>query len=210
MGTHQAPRAGIFCSARARDRAGPNAAARGHLIAKLKDAAPGTRERSLYDEFEAAKRTAEASSVFARVAAEDGGRFPLTGRGDVNTYALFAELFASLTSKLGRAGIIVPTGIATDVTTAPFFAAVVAGKRLARLIDFETVTQLFPAVHRSYKFSLLTIGRELKDANFAFFLSDTRQLAEPERLFTLSPNDIARINPNTKTAPVFRSELMPS
>ena len=74
----------------------PNAAARGRLIAKLKDAEPGTRERALYEEFEAAKRAAEASSVFARVAAEDGGRFPLTGRGDVNTYALFAELFASL------------------------------------------------------------------------------------------------------------------
>ena len=99
----------------------PNAAARGRLIAKLKEAAPGTRERALYEEFETAKRAAEASSVFARVAAEDGGRFPLTGRGDVNTYALFAELFASLTSKRGRAGVIVPTGIATDATTAPFF-----------------------------------------------------------------------------------------
>ena len=60
----------------------------------LKEAVPGTRERVLYDEFEAAKRTAEASSVFARVPAVDGGRFPLTGRGDVNTYALFAELFS--------------------------------------------------------------------------------------------------------------------
>ena len=83
----------------------PNAAARGRLIAKLKEAAPGTRERALYEEFEAAKRTAEASSVFARVAGEDGGRFPLTGRGDVNTYALFAELFASLASQRGRAGV---------------------------------------------------------------------------------------------------------
>ena len=39
----------------------PNAAARGRLIAKLKDAEPGTRERALYEEFEAAKRIAEAS-----------------------------------------------------------------------------------------------------------------------------------------------------
>jgi hypothetical protein len=55
----------------------PNAAARGRLIAKLKDAAPGTRERALYEEFESAKRRAEASSMFAHVDAEDGGRFPL-------------------------------------------------------------------------------------------------------------------------------------
>jgi hypothetical protein len=183
----------------------PNAAARGKLIAKLKEAAPGTRERALYEEFEAAKRAAEASSVFARVEAKDGGRFPLTGRGDVNTYALFAELFASLASKRGRAGVIVPTGIATDATTAPFFAALVGTKRLAQLIDFENREAIFPGVHRSYKFCLLTLGHEEKQSGFAFFLTDPRQLAEPERRFTLSPDDIARINPNTKTAPVFRS-----
>jgi hypothetical protein len=40
---------------------------------------------------------------------------------------------------------------------------------------------------------------------FAFFLRRAEQLNEPERRFTLSAEDIARINPNTKTAPVFRS-----
>ncbi|WGS23995.1 N-6 DNA methylase [Bradyrhizobium sp. ISRA463] len=183
----------------------PNASARGRLIEKLKDAAPGTRERALYEEFETAKRTAEASSVFARVPVEDGGRFPLTGRGDVNTYALFTELFANLTSTRGRAGVIVPTGIATDATTAPFFAALVSQERLAQLIDFENRDAIFPAVHRSYKFSLLTIGRHVKQSHFVFFLTEPRQLAERERRFTLSTNDIAHINPNTKTAPIFRS-----
>ena len=183
----------------------PNAAARGKLIAKLKDAESGTRERTLYDEFETAKRVAEASSIFARVAPEDGGRFPLTGRGDVNTYALFAELFANLASKRGRSGVIVPTGIATDATTAPFFAALIEKNRLAQLIDFENRDAIFPAIHRSYKFSLLTVGRGVKEAAFAFFLTDPRQLIETERRFTLSADDIACINPNTKTAPVFRT-----
>ena len=76
----------------------PNAAARGRLIAKLKEAASGTRERALYEAFETAKRTAEAASSVRPRCGDDGGRFPLTGRGDVNTYALFAELFASLAS----------------------------------------------------------------------------------------------------------------
>jgi hypothetical protein len=183
----------------------PNAAARGRLIAKLSHAEPGSRKRALYDEFEAAKRSAEAVSVFVRVPGAEGGRYALTGRGDVNTYALFAELFATLASPRGRAGVIVPTGIAADATTAPFFASLIEGKRLAVLIDFENRDGVFPAVHRSYKFSLLTIGRDIEEAGFAFFLSDTAQLAEPERRFTLSPDEIARINPNTKTAPVFRS-----
>jgi hypothetical protein len=183
----------------------PNAAARGHMIDQLKSAPEGSRERTLFFEFELAKRIAEASSEFARVDAEQCGRFPLTGRGDVNTYALFAELFAKLVSTKGRAGIIVPTGIATDATTAPFFAWMVEQKRLARLIDFENRAGLFPAVDSRMKFSILVIGSEIQTAAFAFFLTGTEQLAEPERRFTLSPDQIAAINPNTKTAPVFRS-----
>jgi hypothetical protein len=92
------------------------------LIAGALSATDDSRDRVLYEEFEAAKRIAESSSVFARVPKEERGRFPLTGRGDINTYALFAELFATLAGPRGRAGVIVPTGIATDATTAPFFS----------------------------------------------------------------------------------------
>ncbi len=76
----------------------------------------------MYAEFITARRTAEAMSLFALVKGEDGGRYPLTGVGDVNTYALFAETFAQLMAPTGRAGFIVPTGIATDDSTKAFFA----------------------------------------------------------------------------------------
>jgi hypothetical protein len=182
-----------------------NKAARDRLIKALAEAPEGTPDRALYDEFQQAKRLAEASSEFMRVAGEDGGRFPLTGRGDVNTYALFAELFSRLTGPKGRSGVIVPTGIATDATTAPFFADLVSKRRLAQLVDFENRAGLFPAVDSRMKFCLLTLGRNEGTARFAFFLTDPGQLAEPERNFTLTPGAIARLNPNTRTAPVFRS-----
>ncbi|MET0436252.1 MAG: restriction endonuclease, partial [Devosia sp.] len=181
----------------------PNKAARDRLIKKLEKAPPGTGERALFDAFTEAKREAEATSEFVRVPGQDGGRFALTGRGDVNTYALFAELFANLAWQ--RAGVIVPTGIATDATTAPFFAHLVEARRLARLVDFENRAGLFPAVDSRMKFVLLTLGQDEPAAHFAFFLTEPAQLAEPERNFTLTPADIAAINPNTKTAPVFRS-----
>ncbi|WP_462285100.1 Eco57I restriction-modification methylase domain-containing protein [Nostocoides sp.] len=196
-----------------------NKAARDRLIKSLALADEGTPDRALYDEFQQAKRLAEASSEFMRLPEfEDftgkdrvvrkrplGGRFPLTGRGDVNTYALFAELFARLTGPKGRSGVIVPTGIATDATTAPFFADLVAKQRLSQLVDFENRAGLFPAVDSRMKFCLLTLGRNEPLARFAFFLTEPSQLAEPERNFTLSPAQIARLNPNTRTAPVFRS-----
>jgi len=203
-----------------------NKAARDKLIKALSTADAGTPEHNLFLEFEAAKRAAEASSFFVRKT----GRFPLSGVGDVNTYALFAEHFSRLarrphqnrktaqTSLLqaiadtggvreapaGRAGMIVPTGIATDSSTSAFFGDLVSTKRLNALYDFENRDGIFPGVHRSFKFSTLSIG-PAKVANFAFFLHDVTMLEEKERRFTLSPEQIAAINPNTKTAPVFRS-----
>ncbi|CCJ05602.1 Eco57I restriction-modification methylase domain-containing protein [Methylocystis sp. SC2] len=183
----------------------PNKAVRDRLIKALCAADPGTAKRVLFEEFEAEKRLSEANSTFVRVPSDDGGRFPLTGTGDVNTYALFAELFSQLGGEIGRAGVIVPTGVATDATTAPFFANLVSEKRLAGLVDFENRERIFPGVYFRVKFCLLTLGHRENAARFAFFLTDPAQLAEPERSFTLSPEQIAAINPNTRTAPVFRS-----
>ena len=180
-----------------------NKSERSKLITSLSTAPAGSAKYSLHLAFEAAKREAEAISEFVRLSNNDGGRFTLTGRGDVNTYALFAELFANLSRQ--RAGIIVPTGVATDATTAPFFAHLVAEKRLAQLVDFENSAPLFVGVHRSFKFSLLTLGRDEGTARFAFYMTSPSQMADPERNFLLTPNQIARLNPNTKTASVFRS-----
>ena len=56
------------------------------------------------------------------------GRFPLCGRGDINTYSIFAEINRSIISPTGRVGCIVPSGIATDNTTKEFFGDLVARK----------------------------------------------------------------------------------
>jgi hypothetical protein len=186
----------------------PNAAARGTLIAKLKAAAPSTRERRLYDEFEAAKREAEASSAFARVAAGDGGRFPLTGRGDVNTYALFAELFASLASPRGRAGLIVPSGLALDRTTHLFFQNILGRGRLISFFEFENVG-FFTAGHgHMLRFALATIGPKatVVSADFFFQCQAIPELKVSERHFQLGVSDIRVLNPTTGTAAIFQSK----
>lgn len=193
-----------------------NAAARGEMIAALDAASEGSPEWRLAHAFRLAKRIAEASSLFFTapknedpikgVTPSPARRYPWAGRGDVNTYALFAELFLNLTRLSGRSGIIVPTGIATDATTAPFFGHLVSGQRLAQLLDFENSAPIFPSVHRSYKFSLLTLASGGESADFAFFLTDVSQLTDARRRFTLTAGEIARINPNTQTAPIFRAQ----
>jgi len=180
-----------------------NKAERGALIASLATSAQSL-DRELFSAFESAKRIAEAASLFAHVSGAEGGRYPLTGIGDVNTYALFAELIHSLRSVNGRAGFITPSGIATDDSTKLYFAHIATKGMLASFYDFENREALFPGVHRSFKFALQTLGPAPR-ADFAFFLGNTGQLADSRRHFTLRPDEFALINPNTRTCPVFRS-----
>ncbi len=181
-----------------------NAAERTRMIENLQHG--DYADKALYNEFISARRNAEASSLFAHIGADSGGRYPLSGVGDVNLYALFSELFLDLREpKNGRAGLIVPSGIATDDSTKDFFGAISRKGLLVSLYDFENRNAIFPDVHRSYKFCLLTMGAALR-ADFAFFLTSVEQLADARRHFSLSPEDFELLNPNTYTCPVFRSQ----
>ena len=181
----------------------PNKAARDKLIKALAVAPEGSPDRNLHDAFIAAKRETEAISEFVRVPGEDGGRFALTGRGDVNTYALFAEHFSKTTRN--RAGVIVPTGIVTDFTTRFFFEDLVRSHRLVSALMFDNAWKIFPAIHSDTPFALLTIGATREPTMFASYLLSTEHLADKERRYVLSPSEIISINPNTKTAPLFRA-----
>ncbi len=180
---------------------------RGRLMAELHPEMasgnePDAHEMQVYQSFVAARYGAEGASAFARLS----GRYPLTGKGDVNLYALFAEHFLQAIAPDGRSGFIVPTGIATDDSTKDYFAAITSGNRLVSLFDFENREAIFPGVHRSYKFSLLTLGQPERAATLAFFATRPVQLKDKRRRFHLTADEFALINPNTRTCPVFRSE----
>lgn len=176
-----------------------NKAARDKLIKELPKKNP-----ALAQAFEDAKHDAEAQSKFIR----ESGRFPLTAVGDINTYAAFAETTRKLINSDGRVGVIVPTGIATDDTTKKFFSDLIKKQSLASLTGFENEAFIFLSVHNAFKFCTLAIAGEkikIKQTDFIFFcryFADTNNL---QRHFNLSPQDIALINPNTLTCPIFRS-----
>lgn len=179
-------------------------------IATLKGA---TRKRAIaaleaerpdmFADFGRDKRTFESMNDFARAS----GRFGLVARGKVNTYGLFAEHFLNLIRDGGRAGMIVPTGVATDATTSVFFGHLVRERRLFSLRSFENEEMVFPSVHHFTRFCLLTLSKEsdLQSSLFSFFARQVVQLEDVRRQFTLSAEEIALINPNTRNAPVFRA-----
>ncbi|MEU5278732.1 DNA methyltransferase [Streptomyces asoensis] len=178
-----------------------NAAARKKMIAGLKQNEAG---QELYAEFEAAKRRAEGESHFLR----NSGRYPLTGRGDINTYAVFSETDHMLMGPLGRMGVIVPTGIVTDATTQFFFKELLDRGAIKDVVGLVTNPNLWSGIgHNTYKFCLLSVaGRRLHEpvARFSFNLLGVEDLDDPANSYELTSEEIALLNPNTSTCPVFR------
>lgn len=166
----------------------------------------GLLEQNLYDEFLSERRTAEAASLYAHINGDEGGRYPLTGVGDVNTYALFAETISQIVSKDGRAGFIVPTGIATDDSTKVYFESISQSGKLSSLFGFKEIRKLFPSTDSRDPFCLLTLGMS-SSTDFVFQALSVEHLYDPYRRFVLSSEDFSLLNPNTRTCPVFRSRM---
>jgi hypothetical protein len=178
-----------------------NAAERKRLIESLKSDDPALHAAFMEDQ-----RKAEGESHFVR----NSGRFPLCGRGDINTYSIFTETNRLILGPTGRIGCVIPSGIATDDTTKFFFQSLVTSHSLVSLYDFENVKNIFPGVgHGRFKFCLLTLsGSESSVAasDFVFFAHQVEDIGDVHRHFTLTARDIALINPNTFTCPIFGSK----
>ena len=177
----------------------PTAAARRTGIRRLRN-----RKSPLADEFDAAKRRADRLGQLVR----GSGHYPLLGGGDINLYSLFVERAMGLVKPKGFVGLLTPSGIYADKTAAPFFKSVSTVGRVSGLFDFENRKIFFKDVHASFKFCALVFGgeeRRFDETECAFFLHDIRTIDDPDRCFPLAPEDFARVNPNTGTAPVFRT-----
>ena len=182
----------------------PRAADRKRMIGALRGSGD-----PLHAEFERADARAGRAAHVART----GGDYPLLAHGDVNVYSLFVERAMALVKSDGVVGLLTPSGIAADMAAARFFRGVSTEGRLRALYDFENrrtrydAPPFFPDVHTSFKFCVFVAGRSPRPdpARCAFFLQDVWELADPDRCFPLAAEDFARVNPNTGTAPVFRS-----
>ena len=174
------------------------AADRKKMIAALEKAAD-----PLAEEF----AEASARAVFAAHMARASGDYPLLSGGDVNLYSLFVERAMTLVNPHGMVGLLTPSGIASDKTATKFFKGVATEGRLRALYDFENKKVFFPDVHASFKFCVFVASSSPsgKPAKCAFYLHNVAELDDPKRCFPLTAQDFALVNPNTGTAPIFRS-----
>ena len=180
------------------------AADRAKMIADLENS-----NSSLFEDYGKARNRSEAAMRMAR----KSGEYPLLSGGDINLYSLFVERAMKLVKSDGMVGLLIPSGIASDKTASKFFKGISTKGRLKALYDFENGRQgtefspYFADVHRSFKFCAFVASpfSIASPTNCSFFLHDVSELNDPERCFALSAEDFSRVNPNTGTAPIFRS-----
>ena len=173
-----------------------NQADRKKKIVKLQTSSP-----ELYNEFIQACNNITNQSSFVK----NSGRFPLTAVGKLELSSLFAELCLSFTKEAW--GLVVPRGIITDIGNQFFVSKLIDENRLISLYDFENREKLFEIDSRK-NFCLLSVGKAKEsthDVNGGFYLTRIDHMLDPRRIYTLKTDDFARLNPNTKTCPVFRT-----
>lgn len=175
-----------------------NQTARIRLIQQLQVTNP-----ALYTEYMEAKEVVACESNFIK----NSGRFELTNHGKIELSSIFAE--HCLMSSREAWGLVLPTGIAVNDSNKAFFAKLIDENRLVSLYDFENKEALFD-IHRMFKFCLLTAGKPQDSPRVVkggFYLTRIDHLLDPNRIYTLQTADFARLNPNTKTCPIFRTRL---
>jgi hypothetical protein len=182
---------------------GTNASSRNALLSRLTSTDPDLNKLYLRD-----RRDADALDNFVRCS----GRFPRTSVGDINSYALFAELGTSVLGPTGSGAWVLPLGIISDKTYAGLCTSLMEAQRLRSVWGFVNERQLFPDVLHNFKFVVFSVGstRSYPRASFVFGLLDPRELSHAlaERGYELAAEDVVVLNPDTLTCPVFLDGAM--
>jgi hypothetical protein len=132
--------------------------------------------------------------------------------GDTNLNSLFVERAHALVKPGGMVGMLIPSGIASDQSSAGFFRKVTSNKQVHCVIDFFNRrydgSLFFPDVYYRFKFCAYVAGgsnKRFESASYGFFIRDLAEIDNPDRVFPITAEEIGRINPNSGTAPIFRS-----
>jgi hypothetical protein len=142
------------------------------------------------------------SSQYAHQVAYADGKKIVT---DLNLYKLFLEQCVHLLREGGECGIVIPSGIYTDLGAKGLREMLFDGNTVTGLFGFENRKEIFEGVHRSFKFVVLTFEKggttesfpaafmRLEVADLAYFPGDGAIPISIEMLKRLSPDSLSLI-----------------
>jgi len=137
---------------------------------------------------------------------------------DVNLYKLFLERCFSLLHPGGYCGIIIPTGVYTDLGAKQLREMVFSQARLDTLLGLSNEKFIFEGVDHRFKFCLLTFEKGgLTDTFEACFRIDPREAIRPQKLgsflgdrtqrIQISVPLVRQLSPDSISVMEFKSDL---
>ena len=169
-------------------------------ISELKETNP-----LLWIQYQLDRREYDARNAFCR----SSGRYPSDEIWQTEQLCpVCGNISTQILSPMeGHSGLIVQTNIATDDSKKVFFEEIVTKKRLVSLYDFQNKEGIFPGVHRSTKFCLLTLsgGTDTlvrRQSSLFPYTYQVEQLRERERRrFSLATEDFTLIQTQHSNLP---------
>ncbi|AGX86694.1 type II restriction enzyme methyltransferase subunit [Candidatus Symbiobacter mobilis CR] len=129
---------------------------------------------------------------------------------DINLYKLFTEQCANLLREGGDCGIVIPSGIYTDLGAKGLRDLLFDHNKVTGLFCFENRKEIFEGVDSRFKFVVLTFEKGGNTERFpaAFMRHDTAELAgfPREMGLRLSVELIRRLSPDSHSVMEFKSE----
>ncbi|MDB9348424.1 Eco57I restriction-modification methylase domain-containing protein [Nodularia spumigena] len=130
---------------------------------------------------------------------------------DINLYKLFIERCFYLLREGGECGIVVPSGIYTDLGTKQLREMLFSETQVTGLFCFENRKMIFEGVDSRFKFVVLTFikGGTTPDFPSAFMRLDVRELARfpNEDSLNIDVDMVRRLSPDSLSVMEFKSEL---
>ena len=149
---------------------------------------------------------------------KEGPLYRSQGKGDTNTYKLFLERTLGLLREGGGLGIVMPSGLYTDLGAKELRERLFATSRVRYLLALTNEKYIFPAVHHSFRFVLLSLcaGGKTEALRVLYRLNIQNAVASHELaglLANLEPAtldlrvaDIRRFSPDSLSLMEFKSQ----
>ncbi|MEZ2300495.1 MAG: DNA methyltransferase [Microcoleus sp.] len=136
---------------------------------------------------------------------------------DINFYKLFLEQCFNLLRPNGECGIIIPSGVYTDLGTKQLREMLFVETQIDSLFGLSNEKFIFEGVHHSFKFCLLTFEKGKSTESFqAAFRINPREAIRVDKLDTflnnqdecieISVNLIRRLSPDSLSVMEFKNE----
>lgn len=159
-------------------------------------------DERIHNAWQVYKKSIEIKSRFYRLS----NNFEYLGKGDINSYKLFLELFYKRTKNGGKIAITVPSGLGTDEGSGDLRKLLLNQTKIDAWLMFENKNKIFP-IHSGAKFLLLVAekGNQTERLPCAFYLKHLDALDTiGKSIIFISSKMIKKFSPQSLSIMEFR------